>query len=350
MVSIVECRSEVSVPILLLETTELTRSEKLVWVALALDAGMKEKPRLSYTRLAERIGFCRQTVAMAVDRLEALGWYAKDARGTNEMHLSLPKLAGKAIEVAARLLLDTSISPGARLMHMQVQVQLQATEARKETFQFKYAALSKELRRGVKAVRKAVKQLVQASWLKLEQANRVAPILLTARNPVREAYEQMRASAAKHLNRAEFLGETLMREALSLLVDSENFVDDGSVGFLVNPRTGERMQFDRYYPKHDVAFEFNGAQHYQATELYDQETADKQRARDAVKRDICAKNGVDLVVVHPQDLSLGQLLQKLRNLLPRLPLRNLVGGESIIEFLETACANYRRRVPAVIAL
>ena len=36
-------------------------------------------------------------------------------------------------------------------------------------------------------------------------------------------------------------------------------------------------------------------------------------------------------------------------LLPLLPLRNLVGAESIIEFLETACPNCRRRSPDVLA-
>ena len=50
---IVVTRSEVFVPISLLETTELTASEKLVWAGLALDADAKGQPRSPEVRLAE---------------------------------------------------------------------------------------------------------------------------------------------------------------------------------------------------------------------------------------------------------------------------------------------------------
>ena len=52
-VGIVVARSEVFVPISLLETTELTASEKLVWAGLALDADVKGQPRSPEVRLAE---------------------------------------------------------------------------------------------------------------------------------------------------------------------------------------------------------------------------------------------------------------------------------------------------------
>ena len=52
-----------------------------------------------------------------------------------------------------------------------------------------------------------------------------------------------------------------MREILSLIVASATFVDDGSLGFLVNPRTREQMQLDRFYMYEKVGLEFNGYQH-----------------------------------------------------------------------------------------
>lgn len=55
-----------------------------------------------------------------------------------------------------------------------------------------------------------------------------------------------------------------MREYLSLMIDSGEFEDNAAPGFLVNPLTDERLQFDRFYPP-GVAFEFNGPQHYGAT-------------------------------------------------------------------------------------
>ena len=84
-----------------------------------------------------------------------------------------------------------------------------------------------------------------------------------------------------------------MREILSLIAAPGTFVDDGSLGFLVNPSSGEQMQLDRYYVDQKVGFEFSGYQHYRATELYSQQTEDRQRARDAIKRQLCAENGVD---------------------------------------------------------
>ena len=53
MVGIVVTRTEVLVPISLLETTELTASEKLVWAGLALDADEEGQPRSPQVRLAE---------------------------------------------------------------------------------------------------------------------------------------------------------------------------------------------------------------------------------------------------------------------------------------------------------
>lgn len=59
-----------------------------------------------------------------------------------------------------------------------------------------------------------------------------------------------------------------MREYLSLLVDSDHFEDNATPGFLVNPLSGEELQYDRFYPPR-VAFEFNnGPQHDGPTALY----------------------------------------------------------------------------------
>ena len=71
----------------------------------------------------------------------------------------------------------------------------------------------------------------------------------------------------------------------------------------------------------------------------------KQRLRRAAKRNIRAGNGIALVVVHPEDLSLGRLLQKVGKL---LPLRNLLGAKPIINYLESVCAAYRKQSPTVV--
>ena len=94
-----------------------------------------------------------------------------------------------------------------------------------------------------------------------------------------------------------------------------------------------------------MGFEFNGYRHYRATELYNQQTVDRQRVRDAIERLLCAENGVDLVVVHPQDLSVSTLLKKMGRL---LPLRSLVGAGPLIRFFEGAGADYQLRSPVAM--
>lgn len=69
-----------------------------------------------------------------------------------------------------------------------------------------------------------------------------------------------------------------MKEFLSLVVDSDRYEDNATPGFLVNPFTRERLELDRFYPP-SVAFEFNGPQHYGATELFSEEQATMQRGR-----------------------------------------------------------------------
>lgn len=130
-----------------------------------------------------------------------------------------------------------------------------------------------------------------------------------------------------------------MREYLTLLIDSDQFEDNAAPGFLVNPLTNERMQFDRFYPP-SVAFEFQGPQHYGATALYSEAEAAKQRGRDLMKQGICIERGIRLVLIQPQDLSLKVIQQKVG---PLLPLRDLIEYQPLIAMLESIARGYRRK-------
>jgi len=150
----------------------------------------------------------------------------------------------------------------------------------------------------------------------------------------------MIAAIDARLAKAPYYGEGLMREWLTLLIPLDHFEDDASPGFLINPYTGEEMQFDRLYPP-DVAFEFNGPQHYGPTALYpSEEQARRQMGRDLIKRGICTNRGIQLVTVHAEDLSLEGMLRLIPNCLPR---RNLDGMDLVIEHLESLSQKYRQR-------
>lgn len=69
--------------------------------------------------------------------------------------------------------------------------------------------------------------------------------------------------------------------------------------WLVNPLTGGQMHFDGYSKELNLAFEFNGPQHYMFYPKYHREDHDleKQQARDKIKAELCLKNGIILIVV-----------------------------------------------------
>ena len=129
-----------------------------------------------------------------------------------------------------------------------------------------------------------------------------------------------------------------MREYLTLIIDSDEFEDDAAPGFLVNPFTDERMELDRYYPG-QVAFEFNGQQHYEPTEFSTAKEVGKQRVRDHIKAWICEDRGIPLVVVHAEDLTLKTMLNKVSNCLPVRDLRN---SGLIVRYLEKTSWGYRQ--------
>lgn len=132
-----------------------------------------------------------------------------------------------------------------------------------------------------------------------------------------------------------------MRSFLSLTADTRECQDHARPEFLVNPATGERLEFDRYYPVDRVAFEFNGPQHYTATGRFTRREVTAQRKRDRVKQRVCNEKGIQLVTVHPEDLSLTGILRKVGDLLPRRALRGL---RRTILFLNACGSRYRAAI------
>ena len=147
---------------------------------------------------------------------------------------------------------------------------------------FTYAQLAELAHASPNTVTKAVRKLVAAEWLHTERANRLAPVHFQLTFPGLDRQTTLLGAVQKRLERAKFFGEQLMREYLSLLVDSANYEDDAAPGFLANPRTHELLQFDRFYPP-GVAREFNGPQHYRATERFTADDVARQQERDYIK-------------------------------------------------------------------
>ncbi len=327
----------VEVPLALLRSRSLTPSAKLLWITLYVDAKVGRQRSHSPTRLALRTGLARSTVYESLSQLSASGWLLarrKPPVGRRrwqavQCHIDDRTLVKIPMELVGAL---RTVSPQAVLCYGL----LQATPGFKGTMgQFKWAEFSELTSWHPKTVKRAVRSLIEAGWVATTQKNRLTPV----RFRLQHADLARKEDVQRRLERSEYRGEAIMRECLSLFVDSQEFVDNARPGFLVNPSTGERMELDRFYPLHRVAFEFNGQQHYAPTGRFSRRQVDAQRKRDATKRRICMEHGITLIVIKTDELSLATLLQKIGGC---LPLRNVRGYERTIDYLENVSSNYRK--------
>ncbi len=136
---------------------------------------------------------------------------------------------------------------------------------------------------------------------------------------------------------AVFLGQWTMWCWLDALVDSSDYMDNSRPDWLRNADTGCRMELDREYRTLGVAFEFQGEQHFRPTQAYPDEDAHaKRQLRDDQKAGVCLRNGVRLVEITAEDLTLKTMLEKV----DRLPLRHYRANGPIIRELKKISESY----------
>ena len=321
----------VKIPKSLLLSSNLSTSSKAVWMALQLPTHGRTKP-FSCTVIARQLGLSRPTVYKAMRELKQAGWHPFPSP---EKPAEQPW-----VRVPGHLVTDSSIPAIAKVFYGLLQMHRSAlpSESKGRVVCFTYSSLAKLLGWHRKTVSKAVRTLARAGWLKTTRTSRRFPAHCEFKDPRLAPSEAEVERIKRRLGKASFTGEAIMREFLSLLVDSEQYEDDAAPGFLVNPLTDERLQLDRYYPP-AVAFEFNGPQHYEATELYSSEVVSQQKVRDLIKLGICASRGITLRIVHAEDLSLAKMRRIIGHL---LPLRDLKYEGPRIAYLEYVARTYRR--------
>lgn len=268
---------------------------------------------------------CRKTVTKGLAELEASGWGLAAARKPQAPRIVLP----------SDLLTDRQVGVQGRLLYGYLQLLPAFTRPRGH---FTYQQLSEATALCQPTLSRAVRELVRVGWLEIAQEHRRAPILFLLCDPVLDKGVAEMEIVRQRLDGLKYLGEAIMREYLTLLVATTHFLDNATPEFLVNPMSDAHLQLDRFYPD-KVAFEYNGPQHYHATAQYSEETVTRQRIRDLIKTGICAKEGITLVVIHAEDLTLDTMCKKIPALLPR---RDLKGHEPLIAFLKDESRRCRR--------
>ena len=148
-------------------------------------------------------------------------------------------------------------------------------------------------------VTKACRNLTGEGWACLiEDSQKVRPVMQIPQS----CQERMTRFLEAAFEVAGNKGEFLMKRCLDLWVRSDEFVENARPKFLINPRTGQPLEYDRYYLQ-KVAFEFNGIQHSETTEEYsDEKELGEVKARDLMKEALSRRYGVILVTVTSNDL------------------------------------------------
>lgn len=110
-----------------------------------------------------------------------------------------------------------------------------------------------------------------------------------------------RALGFKRVDKIRCHGERLMKRLLDRIYPNESYIDRIRPDWLKNPRTGYPLELDRFYPNLNLAFEYNGPQHYKPSFSEQHIEAEvkqvqQQKIRDQIKLDLCCQRGIRLVV------------------------------------------------------
>jgi hypothetical protein len=328
----------VEMPASILLAPELSASAKLVWIYVRFETqlrpdeghvgGQSPPTELARTLTKGSSGFTAPTVRRALRQLATAKLLA-DRPGGSQAE------PGGSASLPADLLLDTRLGMWGKLSYGILQLTPGFRDPRGE---FTFPSLSSLAGISVNTLKQAARVLQQTGWLKVTRGKKFAPIHFSLQNPAADQREQRMAAMDRRLAELKPHGEALMQEHLNLLINSDEYEQNVRPGFLVNPYSGEKMEFDRYYPG-KAAFEFQGEQHDGPTDLCPSESmVAKQQARDAIKMDICKRRKITLILLRREDLTLATIRQKVAGV---LPLNDVDPSDPVVVHLEELSLAYR---------
>jgi hypothetical protein len=211
------------------------------------------------------------------------------------------------VSIPVELVLDRDLDPLAKYLYLIIRL-----EKPKSVKQL--AELAGTYRTGAA---KRCKALEAAGWLIMPEKLGTEPLIATAPRRIQNAMvSRLRDSrwVSKHA------GEFLMKAWLDFLVDSDNFIDNCRPSFLLNPTTGNPLEYDRLYDE-GAAFEYNGRQHYTPTERFSNIDEVRQtQLRDHIKASLSQKQGIVFVEIIESDLNLDSMLANIPDILQLRPI------------------------------
>lgn len=341
----------VKVPPELVTDGTLSLAARFLYMVLASLRGQDEVFCISQRQLARISGIAaRASLRRYLQELVISGWVtvSKGSKGPGPRKSCYrfavrvdSTAAGIPIGVPASVIYDHHLSPAAKCLYAFISLHSYRAGS---GFGKNQSELAKAIGVSRNTVSTLVRRLKEAGWLEYSRS-------LGSRSPQVFGYRpldphlsarELELDRVKHrLGRERFKGEALMKEMLNVVVADDRFQDNARPGYLVNPLTDERMEFDRLYLDTKVAFEFNGPQHYSTSDVYpDSESVRQQKARDLMKAAIAGQRGIQLVIVRPHDL----VFPRLMALIPKaLPVRQIKLEDPVVRYLDKYSRAYVRR-------
>lgn len=184
-------------------------------------------------------------------------------------------------------------------------------------------ALIRDLQLAKETVRLSLARLVDTGWVYTHLApGRVRGKVFIPWMPD-EVEQRVASLLAQRRTTVRYYSEWLMRCLLDLLVPDMAYIDNAYPNWLITPQGGLRLQLDRWYEDLNVAFEFQGPQHFQKGDRFVRTDEDLSRRLryDGEKIRLCSLQQVELIEVTGPELDFESFRDKIRGKVPLLPLR-----------------------------
>lgn len=218
-----------------------------------------------------------------------------------------------SVPVPPELVLDAKLSPQARFAA--IVVRAVSEHDRTNRTEAELTALCGF--RSRRTLRRHLRALAAAGWIEIRPgADRRRRVYIFHDLAAERLLADLQA-LRRRIAESPYLGEALAIEWIRLFVTADDLTMRARPDFLINPMTGQRMEYDVWFPRERVAFEFNGTAHDRPMEDdLDGTRWQWQRTLELTKRSLSDDMGVRLVIIRTQDLSYGRMRELVGSVLP----------------------------------
>ena len=241
-----------------------------------------------------------------------------------ERALSLPSKQ-RVISLPRALVMDNSIDPRAKALYLSLIANKPSS--------IRELATCTSTNRTV--VTKLIYSLVKTEWVVIYETPHKTIMIPTQPPEIQKVNLDYVRESDRMSPRA---GENKMNLMLDLIVDVSPCIYNARPWFLQNPKTKEFLEYDRFDPEAMSAWEFDGRQHYEVTRDFPDENNLKQvQARDKLKARLSQENGVALITITAEDLTIENMLNKIPE---DVPIKLIDANGIYAKGLEQMCLQY----------